>query len=151
MKSNKRYEDDSRPYMSLKPTLTPEEALRSFQLEKTVEQHSTFVREYMLMRASSSNQLLEKRAWWMLYRLFLFVEDEHRFPRYKEQVTLLRSFLASQGSVLLQKEVTTETLEKVRGQTSKVDIFDLREVVSRIKTLKRSLKMILAEENPRGS
>lgn len=146
MKSNKRYEDDSRPYMSPKPTLTPEEALRSFQLEKTVEQHSTFVREYMLMRASSSSQLLERRAYWMLYRLFLFVEDFHRFPRYKEQVTMLRDFLASQGEQLLPQIVRVAQQEEDRGQTSKVDIFDLREVVSRIRTLKRSLKGILPEQ-----
>lgn len=145
MKSNPRYEDDSRPFQNKKSTFSPEEALRSIQLEKTVEQHSTFVREYLLMRASSSNQLLEKRAYWMLYRLFLFVEDEHRFPRYKEQVTMLRVFLESSGSVLLQKGVSEQREDK-RRQTSLVDLLDQREVVSRIRTLKRSIKDLIGKQ-----
>lgn len=98
MNDKSRREDDSLPYIVWKAPngtihyknkiqkkfLTREEAFQAAQLEQLVERHSTFVREYYLVRSSLSDSMPEKRAWQILYLLLQFVEAEGRFPNLRK-------------------------------------------------------------------
>lgn len=119
MKTQNAKEDNSLPYVirrdpisgsiryhnkkSGKPKLSIEEAFRMNQLDSFVEKHRDLVRDYLLSRASFSTQLVEKRAWYILYILLRFVEAKGHFPRYKEMILLLRDQLRDQGLASLQE------------------------------------------------
>jgi hypothetical protein len=90
MKSNPRYEDDSRPFQTKNHSLSPEEALRQVQLNIVVDELRTLVFEYFLVRASFANNMLTKKAYWILASLLVFVERNNRFPKIKEQIQFLK-------------------------------------------------------------
>lgn len=98
----KSKEDDSLPYSTWvdpvgsihyrnkkQKSLTPVEALRLTQLRVVVDELRTLVFEYFLVRASFSNNLLEKKAFWILATLLVFVERNNRFPKIQEQIPYL--------------------------------------------------------------
>jgi hypothetical protein len=124
MKSNPRYEDDSRPFQG-KRKLTPEEALRQVQLEHVVDEYRTLVMEYLLVRTSLTTNKVTRKAYWILAMLLVFVERKFYFPHYKEQVQFLKIGL-SQGVPELPP-------------LNLIDLVDEKEIVAQMRVIRTRL------------
>jgi hypothetical protein len=118
MKSKPRYEDDSRPFQTKSHSLSPEEALRQVQLETVVDELRTLVFEYFLVRASFANNVLTKKAYWILASLLVFVERNNRFPKIKEQIQFLKIDFGLSGVPELPPMTSVDIIEReqVRSQ-----------------------------------
>jgi len=75
--------------------LTTKEAHTLLDLRVRLEEHRVLLSEYLLLRASISTEIVEKKAWYILAALFLYVERKHRFPHYREQIEYLGSVLGT--------------------------------------------------------
>lgn len=117
-------EDDSRPYIKPVNHLSPKEALRLVQLEHVVEESRSQVLDYLLLRASFSANMVEKKAWYILVCLLSYVERNHRFPNVKEQISFLKIALSGQMPKLPQ-------LQKVDLVSNKEQIGIVREMQRR--------------------
>lgn len=123
MKSKVQREEDSFGF-SKKSSLSPREALRAVQTAKRVEQERIQVLNYLLLRASLSSNLLEKRAWYIILSLCWFVERNHRFPSLKEQIQYL-------------KEVLGDNIAPKLPALQKIDLLDSRKFQEDIRSISK--------------
>lgn len=90
-----KHEDVSPPWKERRSrTLSPAEALREVQLRTLLEKERSQSYDYLLLRSSLTTEIVEKKAWWILAVLFVFVEHLHRFPHMKELSRLLENFFS---------------------------------------------------------
>lgn len=100
--------------------LTSAERRKYVHLYKTLEKYRTLVVEYLLLRASLAHDVREKKAWWILDALLVFVETNHHFPLQEEMNPYLDTFLSKEVSPDLPK-------------LSQLDLLELKELVSQLK------------------
>ena len=101
--------------------LSPAEALALIQSESLLEKLRLLVVDYMLLRASISENKSEKRAWWILYSLMAFVETRKHFP-YKEEMYIYLDAVLRGG----------KTREFVLPKFSQADLLELRSLWGQI-------------------
>lgn len=94
-------EDWSTPWKNPKEKsriLTPAEALRMTQLVSLLEKERNQAFDYLLLRTSLTANKVEKKGWWILAGLFVYIEHNHRFPNMVEQLNFLENYL--KGSIV---------------------------------------------------
>jgi hypothetical protein len=119
-----QHEDVSPPWIERRSRiLSPAEALREVQLRTLVEKERSQSYDYLLLRSSLTTDLVEKKAWWILAALFVFVEHLHRFPHMKELSNLLENLFSGKlktgelPSLSLQNLQDSAEIEKQIGAT----------------------------------
>lgn len=131
--ASRQKEDDSRP-SEPRGNNTPEVQKESYRSLSSAERHSlihlyqildrgrSLVLDYYLLRASSARDGREKKAWWILTALLVYVENNHHFPIAEEMNPWIDSFLSKEAKPDIPK-------------LSKVDLIDLKEMIGQLEVL----------------
>jgi len=94
---------------------SPEAALRTLQLRERLTEMRYLHLEYPLRRAFCSVSS-EKKAWWSVWAISVFVERQHRFPRKGELYPYLHMILDESKTM---EELKLPPLESLPGEGPK--------------------------------